>query len=54
MAQLFGDAKVNQFDGSVTIEQDIFWLDVSVHDVVLVQVLNALYDLFKNELCLLL
>lgn len=54
VAQLFGDSKVNQFDGSVTIEQDIFWLDVSVNDVVLVQVLNALHDLFKNELCLLL
>ena len=42
---LFGGAKVGQLDEACVVHQDVCALDVTVHDPVTVQVLQALEDL---------
>ena len=43
-----GKAKVRNLDSAADVKQDVFELDVSKEDAILVQVLKALQDLEKN------
>src|SRR4029434_213772 len=43
--ELLGEAKVGEADVSVAVQQDVLGLEVAVHDVARVQVLQGAHDL---------
>jgi hypothetical protein len=47
-AYLFGESEIGQFDESVLIDQDVFGFQVSVDDIVLVQVVQGIEDLQEH------
>ncbi len=54
MLQQFGESKISDFEVSVEIEQDVFGFQVSVDDLVVVQVAHRETDLEEVNPCLVL
>ena len=48
--QKLGETEISQADVTITVHQDVFWLQISVHNVVFVQVSHRKHDLRTDEL----